>query len=83
MPILFCPEFMKGEFASEVADMKNTAKERAAGSSNAAQFIHNHMGDFKGRWAHVDIAYPVHIGERASGYGVALLLELLKANKDL
>ncbi len=29
-----------------------------------------------GRWCHIDMAYPVHDGERATGFGVALLTDL-------
>lgn len=36
-----------------------------------------HLGwDFQGTWMHVDMASPVHNGERATGYGVALLASL-------
>lgn len=31
-----------------------------------------------GKWLHVDMAYPATSGERATGYGVALLFELVK-----
>ena len=32
-----------------------------------------------GRWMHVDMAGPVTVGERATGYGVALLFGLARA----
>lgn len=36
-----------------------------------------HLGfDFPGTWMHVDMAAPVHCGERATGYGVSLLVSL-------
>jgi len=36
-----------------------------------------HLGfDYPGTWMHVDMAAPVHCGERATGYGVALLVSL-------
>ena len=36
-----------------------------------------HLGfDYPGIWMHVDMAAPVHCGERATGYGVALLVSL-------
>lgn len=45
-----------------------------AQSSCAGLFIGAHLGfDYPGSWVHVDMAYPVHCGERATGYGVALL----------
>ncbi len=29
-----------------------------------------------GLWCHIDMAYPVHEGERATGWGVSLLFDL-------
>eukprot|EP00741_Cyanophora_paradoxa_P022922 tig00021525_g22142.t1 len=76
-PLLYCPEFFRGEFSSSVADMKNSVKNRMnASSSCAAQFLADHLGEYAGKWVHVDMAYPVHSGERATGYGVALITEL-------
>ena len=39
----------------------------------------SHLGDYinTGRWMHIDMAYPVHNGERATGYGVNLLCGIL------
>lgn len=31
-----------------------------------------------GKWLHIDMAYPASSGERATGYGVALLFGLLQ-----
>jgi probable aminopeptidase NPEPL1 len=46
-------------------------------SSCAGLFILAHLGfDYPGVWMHVDMAAPVHCGERATGYGVALLVSL-------
>jgi len=76
----YCPEFFQKEFASTVADMKNSAKDRSnAGSACAGQFIGSHLGSYvdSGRWLHIDMAYPSFTGERATGYGVALLAELV------
>jgi probable aminopeptidase NPEPL1 len=73
----FAPEFFRAEFKSDVADMKNSVKDRMnAQSSCAAQFIHDHLGEFKGPWLHVDMAGPVEFDGRGSGYGVGLLLAL-------
>ena len=73
----FAPEFFRSEFKSDIADMKNSVKDRMnAQSSCAAQFIYDHLGDFKGPWLHVDMAGPVEFDGRGSGYGVALLLAL-------
>jgi len=77
-PIVYCPELHFSEFASAIADMKNSVADRNnAQSSCAGLFIAAHIGfDFPGVWMHVDMATPVHCGERATGYGVALLLSL-------
>lgn len=77
-PIPYCPELHFSEFASAVADMKNSVADRCnATSSCAGLFIGSHLGfDFQGIWVHVDMAYPVYSGERATGYGVALLVTL-------
>ena len=73
----YCPEFYSGEFKSKVADMKNSVKDRMnAQTSCAGQFIANHLGDFKGKWLHVDLAGPTMILGRATGYGVALMVHL-------
>lgn len=32
----------------------------------------------EGKWLHIDMAYPSHKGERATGFGVALLFSLLQ-----
>ncbi|XP_060526069.1 probable aminopeptidase NPEPL1 [Cylas formicarius] len=80
-PIPFCPELHFCEFSSAIADMKNSVADRYnAQSSCAGLFIASHLGfDYSGTWIHVDIAYPVHSGERATGYGVALLVTLFGA----
>eukprot|EP01137_Pigoraptor_chileana_P015289 Opistho-2@71015 len=76
-PLLYCPELFTTEFSSTFADMKNSVKNRDnAQASCAAQFIANNLGDYSKLWLHVDMASPVHRGERATGYGVALLVQL-------
>jgi len=74
-PSVFCPELQFPEFNSAVADMKNSVADRSnASPSCAGLFIFSHIGfDWPGVWMHVDMAAPVHIGERATGYGVSLL----------
>merc|ERR1711962_36972 len=74
-PAVYCPEFHFPEFNSAIADMKNSVADRNnAQPSCAGLFINAHLGfDFHGVWMHVDMAHPVHIGERATGYGVTLL----------
>jgi len=58
--------------------MKNSVADRHnATSSCAGLFIASHLGfDFQGVWVHIDMALPVYSGERATGYGVALLVTL-------
>ncbi len=39
--------------------------------------MHSHLGkNFEGVWIHLDIASPVQDGDRATGFGVALLNSL-------
>jgi len=77
-PIPFAPELHFPEFNSSLADMKNSVGDRAnAQPSCAGLFIMAHLGfDFPGTWVHIDMASPAHCGERATGYGVALLILL-------
>lgn len=77
-PVPYAPEFHFPEFASSVADMKNSVADRSnALVSCAGLFIGSHLGfDFPGTWIHVDMASPAHVGERATGYGVLLMLVL-------
>ncbi|XP_027058695.1 probable aminopeptidase NPEPL1 [Pocillopora damicornis] len=77
-PIPYCPELHFSEFSSALADMKNSVQNRDnAQVSCAGLFIGSHLGfDFPGSWLHIDMAAPAHMGERATGYGVALLVTL-------
>lgn len=80
LPGPYVPEFLFPEFKSAVADMKNSAKNRSNGGSAAAgEFIGRHLRGWRdtGKWLHIDMAYPAHVGERATGYGVALLSQLV------
>merc|ERR1712150_361184 len=74
-PLVYCPEFHFPEFNSSVADMKNSVANRDnAQSSCAGLFINANLGfEYPGVWLHIDMAAPSHVGERATGYGVALL----------
>jgi len=79
-PLPYIPEFFRREFSSPVADMKNSVKDRSNGQvSCAGQFINNHLAGVKyeNRWLHIDMAGPAVSGGRGTGYGVALLLEML------
>nr|XP_045013705.1 probable aminopeptidase NPEPL1 [Jaculus jaculus] len=84
-PLVYCPELHFSEFSSAMADMKNSVADRDnSPSSCAGLFIASHIGfDWPGVWVHLDIAAPVHAGERATGFGVALLLALFgRASED-
>ena len=78
-PLPFAPEFYRGEFASKVADMRNSVKDRSnAQSSCAANFVAEHLSaDYKGEWLHIDMAGPGWINDRGTGFGVALLMDLM------
>ncbi len=72
---------------SDVADMKNIGP-REGGSSTAAAFIGKYVKDGQA-WAHLDIAGMAWNGKDkptcpkgASGYGVRLLDELVRANYE-
>eukprot|EP00542_Grammatophora_oceanica_P022032 CAMPEP_0194033306 /NCGR_PEP_ID=MMETSP0009_2-20130614/6054_1 /TAXON_ID=210454 /ORGANISM="Grammatophora oceanica, Strain CCMP 410" /LENGTH=447 /DNA_ID=CAMNT_0038673985 /DNA_START=11 /DNA_END=1354 /DNA_ORIENTATION=- len=80
-PLVYAPELLKDEFKSKVADMKNSVKDRTnAQASCAGHFIESHLDkDYKGGWLHVDMAGPSFIDQRATGYGVGLVLALLGA----
>lgn len=77
-PVPYTPELHFSEFSSAIADMKNSVMDRSnAQVSCAGLFVAANLGfDFDGVWLHIDMAYPVHCGERATGYGVALLCTL-------
>ncbi len=79
-PLPYAPELFRAEFRSEVADMKNSVKDRMnAQTSCAAQFVGEHLEeDWDGSWLHVDMAGPVTAEDRGTGYGVALLTELFE-----
>lgn len=77
-PLPYVPEFFRKEFRSEVADLKNSVKDRMnAQASCAAQFVAEHLGEYEGAWLHVDLAGPSGLDNgRGTGFGVALLTEL-------
>jgi probable aminopeptidase NPEPL1 len=78
-PLPFAPEFYRSEFASPIADMRNSVKNRSnAQSSCAAEFVHWHLDGTKARWGHVDLAFPAFRGDRGTGFGVALLVDAVQ-----
>ena len=80
-PLLYAPELLMNEFKSEVADMKNSVKDRSnAQTSCAGHFIEAHLDEsYEGGWLHVDMAGPGTLGQRGTAYGVGLVLSLLEA----
>ncbi|MGH0187675.1 UNVERIFIED_CONTAM: hypothetical protein FKN15_025898 [Acipenser sinensis] len=68
----------------DIATLTGAQDRENAQSSCAGLFIASHIGfDWPGVWVHVDIASPVHTGERATGFGVAFLLALFgRASED-
>ena len=79
IPVLYAPEFHQKEFASKGSDCKNSVADRGnAQVSCAAWFIEANLPkDFKGQYVHVDLASPAFQGDLGTGYGVALLTQLL------
>ena len=78
-PILFIPEFYKQELKSKVADMRNSVANRMnAQSSCAGQFIYNHIEDVNPAFLHLDIAGPAFRDGRGTGYGVALVADIVR-----
>ncbi|GMI13187.1 hypothetical protein TrLO_g9209 [Triparma laevis f. longispina] len=84
-PLPYAPEFFNSEFSSKVADSKNSVKNRMnAQTSCAGQFVGNNVDqkwlEEGGQWLHVDMAGPSTFdGGRGSGFGVGLIMALLKA----
>jgi len=83
-PLPFTPEFFRSEFKSSVADMKNSQANRSnCGSAAPATFLSNHIEEYLenegNAWLHIDMAAPAYRGERATGYGVALLFLALRS----
>jgi len=78
-PLLFAPEFYQSEFKSEMADMTNSVKDRNnAQSSCAAQFVYSHMQELDVPWLHIDLAGPAHVDNRGTGFGAALIAEVVR-----
>jgi probable aminopeptidase NPEPL1 len=77
-PLVYAPELFRKEFSSDVADMKNSVKDRMnAQSSCAGQFIGNHLPEQAPPWIHVDMAGPAtDPSNNGTGYGVGLLMQL-------
>jgi probable aminopeptidase NPEPL1 len=80
-PLPFAPELYQHEFRSTIADMRNSVADRAnAQSSCAAQFVYSHLQGAPGqrRWCHIDLAGPAFVKDRGTGFGVALVAEMVR-----
>ncbi|MEM9460971.1 MAG: leucyl aminopeptidase family protein [Myxococcota bacterium] len=82
-PLPFAPELYRHEFSSPIADLRNSVANRMnAQTSCAAQFIYEHLADAPRartrRWCHIDLAGPAFPKDRGSGYGVALIAQLVR-----
>ncbi|GIY57133.1 probable aminopeptidase NPEPL1 [Caerostris darwini] len=80
----YAPELHFVEFGSSFADMKNSVSDSSCGAvSCAGLFIGSHIGfDYEGKWLHIDMAKTSYHGEKATGYGVALLNTLFGYASD-
>ena len=77
-PLPYAPEFFLSEFKSKVADLRNSVADRMNGQSScAAHFVEAHLGEYQGRWLHIDLAGPAVASGRGTGFGVGLLSTLL------
>jgi leucyl aminopeptidase len=71
-----------GRLDSEVAELRNVSRDRAASTIMAALFLQRFVGDFP--WAHLDIASPSHsesdqgwLSKGNTGWGTRTLLQLV------
>ncbi len=83
-PLPFAPELYRQEFSSPIADLRNSVANRMnAQSSCAAQFVYEHIAQAPKartrRWCHIDLAGPAFPKDRGTGFGVALIAELIRA----
>ncbi|GMT31890.1 hypothetical protein PFISCL1PPCAC_23187, partial [Pristionchus fissidentatus] len=79
-PMVFTPDLHFPDLNSAIADMKNSNLGKMMGppSAIAGHFIGSNIAFGEGlRWAHIDMACCALEGERALGYGVALVAAML------
>ncbi|RYG66702.1 hypothetical protein EON64_09170 [archaeon] len=75
-------ESYRESIKSPIADLRNISGQKGGGSITAALFLREFLSsEFKGRWAHIDMAGPVwnHDSNGATGYGVKLLVDLVES----
>jgi probable aminopeptidase NPEPL1 len=78
-PLPYLPELLRAELSSSLADLRNVGGDfMNANACVAAQFVAEHLSNFRGSWLHVDLEGPSRLPSgRGSGFGVGLLLGLL------
>ena len=79
------PAMYRAELDSKIADLRNIGEGPRGGALKAGLFLGEFVGDVP--WVHLDVAGPVFtdeaipgVGPGATGYGVRLLLELLRGS---
>jgi probable aminopeptidase NPEPL1 len=83
-PLPYAPELHFSDLKSAVADMTNSnfGKKYGPPSAIAGLFIGKQIDFADVKWLHVDLAGPTWDGQRATGYGPALLVTLLSKYTD-
>ncbi|XP_042161135.1 probable aminopeptidase NPEPL1 [Oncorhynchus tshawytscha] len=82
--VVYASKDLSADIILDMATLTGAQKDRKnATSSCAGLFIGSHVGfDWPGVWVHVDIASPVHAGERTTDFGVTLLMALFSQASD-
>ena len=70
--------WLKDEGLNPSASVKDRAN---AQTSCAGQFIYSHIQDLNVPWLHIDLAGPAFPAKRATGFGVALISEVVRSFK--
>jgi leucyl aminopeptidase len=78
------PDDYVGLLRSDVADLANIGQPSQAGAVVAALFLRELAGDYRDRWAHIDMSAPAWsdrdagpLVKGATGWGVRLLVRFL------
>jgi leucyl aminopeptidase len=80
------PDDYLGLIRSDVADLANIGRPAQAGAVVAALFLRELAGEYRDRWAHIDMSAPSWsdrdngaLAKGATGWGVRLLVQFLAA----
>lgn len=75
-----------GMLRSDLADLANVARPSQAGAVTAALYLREFAGEYRDRWAHIDMSAPAWIDrddgplvKGATGWGVRLLVRFLRS----